>query len=180
MRLESAERVVVGRLPAVLAGTQGLATCTSASGSTSRPLSVCELHASWADDAGGASGSAWRRALTAPGLSPLVAMLASSALVSITSLRNAKALPRFPLGPLDDPDLGPSVQLFVVLEALARARREWSDACALADSIDQAEADEIDNARKAVQDAYRRWFEISQHAHALAEQRCMPASTISS
>lgn len=70
----------------------------------------------------------------------------------------------------EDPDLDPELRLRRVLEALRRAHDEWDEACRIADDIDpQDNPDELELARRNVRNAYRRWSEISDQAHMLAE-----------
>jgi hypothetical protein len=71
---------------------------------------------------------------------------------------------------LDDPSLDPATRLTFVLQALTRAQEEWDDAQRVADDIDPVDQpDELALARRAIRDAYRRWFEISGQASELAE-----------
>ena len=56
-----------------------------------------------------------------------------------------------------------------MLQALERSKDEWDEACRLSDDIDPADADLLEESRKNVRNAYRRWFEISQQAYDLSE-----------
>lgn len=70
---------------------------------------------------------------------------------------------------LDATALDPAHRLQMVLKAEERAQEEWDDACRIEADIDPVDFDTLENARKNVRNAYRRWFEISQQAHDLAE-----------
>jgi hypothetical protein len=70
----------------------------------------------------------------------------------------------------DDPSLDPEIRLKHVLEAQRRAFDEWDEACRVADDIDPMEQpDELENARRAVRNAYRRWSEIADQSQMLSE-----------
>ena len=72
---------------------------------------------------------------------------------------------------LSDPALQPEVRLTYVLQAEARAREEWEECQRVADDIDPVEDPEsLALARRAIRDAYRRWYEVSNQASELAEQ----------
>lgn len=72
---------------------------------------------------------------------------------------------------LQNPALDPEVRLQLVLDAEARAREEWQDAARVADDIDPVtDPDLLENARKELRNAYRRWYEISQQAQDLGEK----------
>lgn len=72
---------------------------------------------------------------------------------------------------LANPALDPETRLGLVLEAEARAKEEWQDACRVADDIDPVlDPDMLENARKEIRNAYRRWYEISQQAIDLGER----------
>jgi hypothetical protein len=71
---------------------------------------------------------------------------------------------------LADPQLDPSYRLGQVLEALARCHEEWDQSQRVADDIDPTDdLDLLDQARREVRSAYRRWFEISAQAAELAQ-----------
>src|SRR5580765_77341 len=79
------------------------------------------------------------------------------------------ALRMLPPGPgptiFDDPGLDPEGRLGLVLEALRRAKDEWDECCRIADDIDpQDDADLLEQARKNIRNAYRRWSEIADQA----------------
>src|SRR5215472_11493704 len=85
---------------------------------------------------------------------------------------NGKGPPPPPDHPpvLDDPNLQPEIRLQFVLQALQRAQEEWEETQRVADDIDPVEQpEELGLARRAIRDAYRRWFEISNQASELAE-----------
>jgi hypothetical protein len=65
--------------------------------------------------------------------------------------------------------LDPAYRLSQVLKAEERAQEEWDEAIRIEADIDPADFDVIENARKNVRNAYRRWFEVSAQAHDLAE-----------
>src|SRR5215831_4124535 len=65
--------------------------------------------------------------------------------------------------------LDPIHRLTLVLQAEARAQEEWHEAERAADEIDPEHWDQLEQARKNVRAAYRRWFEVSQQAHELSE-----------
>lgn len=72
---------------------------------------------------------------------------------------------------LRNPALDPEVRLQLVLDAEVRAREEWQDCARVADDIDPVtDPDMLENARKELRNAYRRWFEISQQAQDLGEK----------
>ena len=72
---------------------------------------------------------------------------------------------------LQNPALDPEVRLTLVIEAESRAREEWQDCARVADDIDPVEdPDLLENARKELRNAYRRWYEISQQAQDLGEK----------
>jgi len=86
---------------------------------------------------------------------------------------NGKGPPPEPPEPtvLQSPALAPEERLRLVLEAEERAREEWAESQRLADDIDPVEDPEsLALARRSIRDAYRRWFEVSNQAHDLAEQ----------
>ena len=72
---------------------------------------------------------------------------------------------------LRDAALDPASRLEVVLEQEHRLREEWQEAQRVADDIDPADQpDELGLARRAIRDAYRRWYEVSGQAASLAEE----------
>jgi len=72
---------------------------------------------------------------------------------------------------LANPALDPEVRLQLVLDAESRAREEWQDCARVADDIDPVtDPDLLENARKELRNAYRRWFEISNQAIDLGEK----------
>lgn len=72
---------------------------------------------------------------------------------------------------LRNPALDPEIRLQLVLDAETRARDEWQDCARVADDIDPVtDPDLLENARKELRNAYRRWFEISQQAQDLGEK----------
>jgi len=72
---------------------------------------------------------------------------------------------------LQNPALDPEVRLTLVIEAEQRAREEWQDCARVADDIDPVtDPDLLENARKELRNAYRRWYEISQQAQDLGEK----------
>jgi len=72
---------------------------------------------------------------------------------------------------LSNPALDPEVRLTLVIEAESRAREEWQDQARVADDIDPVtDPDLLENARKELRNAYRRWYEISQQAQDLGER----------
>jgi len=77
-----------------------------------------------------------------------------------------------PLPPvLTDPALEPTTRLQLVLDAEKRAREEWEEIQRIADDIDpETNPDLLEQARKDIRNAYRRWFEISDQAVSLAEK----------
>lgn len=84
------------------------------------------------------------------------------------------ALRMLPPGPgptiFDDPGLDPEGRLGLVLEALRRAKDEWDECCRIADDIDpEDDADLLEQARKNIRNAYRRWSEIADQAQSLSE-----------
>lgn len=67
--------------------------------------------------------------------------------------------------------LDPEYRLKHVLQAERRAKDEWDDAQYRADDIDpEDDPDGLEQARKEIRNAYRRWFEISEQAQSLAEE----------
>jgi hypothetical protein len=70
---------------------------------------------------------------------------------------------------LDAAALDPAHRLQMVLKAEERAQEEWDESIRIEADIDPVDFDTLENARKNVRNAYRRWFEISQQAHDLAE-----------
>jgi len=85
---------------------------------------------------------------------------------------NGKTPPPEPPGPpvLGDPQLDPANRLGLVLQALGRAQEEWDESQRIADDIDPVEDPEaLSLARRQIRECYRRWFEISNQAHDLAE-----------
>lgn len=70
---------------------------------------------------------------------------------------------------LSDPALDPIYRLQMVLRAEERCKEEWDEAINVEADIDPADWDALENARKNIRNAYRRWFEISQQAHDLSE-----------
>lgn len=84
------------------------------------------------------------------------------------------ALALLPPGPpptiFDDPGLDPEQRLSLVLEALRRAKDEWDECCRIADDIDpELDPDLLEQARKNIRNAYRRWSEIADQAQNLSE-----------
>lgn len=72
---------------------------------------------------------------------------------------------------LQSPTLDPEVRLQLVIDAEQRAREEWQDCARVADDIDPVtDPDLLENARKELRNAYRRWYEISQQAQDLGEK----------
>lgn len=72
---------------------------------------------------------------------------------------------------LSNPALDPEVRLQLVLDAELRAREEWQDCARVADDIDPVtDPDLLENARKELRNAYRRWYEVSQQAQDLGEK----------
>lgn len=70
----------------------------------------------------------------------------------------------------DDPSLDPEQRLKHVLEAQRRAFDEWDEACRVSDDIDPVDQpDELENARRNVRNAYRRWSEIADQSQMLSE-----------
>lgn len=83
---------------------------------------------------------------------------------------DASPVPEFP-EILHSPALDPEIRLQLVLDAEARARDEWQDCARVADDIDPVvDPDLLENARKELRNAYRRWYEISQQAQDLGEK----------
>jgi len=71
---------------------------------------------------------------------------------------------------LGDPALDPALRLETVLEQVHRLKEEWQEAQRIADDIDPVDMpEELGLARRAIRDAYRRWYEVSGQASALAE-----------
>lgn len=71
----------------------------------------------------------------------------------------------------DDEGLDPEHRLRLVLKALGRAQDEWDEAQRVADDIDPEDMpDELENARRNIRNAYRRWSEIADQAQSLSEQ----------
>lgn len=70
---------------------------------------------------------------------------------------------------LSDPALDPVYRLQMVLRAEERSREEWDEAILAEADVDPSDWDLLENARKNIRNAYRRWFEISQQAHDLSE-----------
>ena len=70
-----------------------------------------------------------------------------------------------------DQGLDPELRLRHVLDAQRRAYDEWDECCRLADDIDpENDPDLLENARRNVRNAYRRWSEIADQAQSLGEQ----------
>lgn len=77
--------------------------------------------------------------------------------------------PRPPI--FDDPLLDPTARLQLVLEATKRAQDEWQESMLVADDIDpEDDPDLLEEARKNTRNAYRRWYEVAEQAHRLAEE----------
>lgn len=66
--------------------------------------------------------------------------------------------------------ISPIYRLQMVLRAEERAREEWDEAIRAEADIDPTDVDLLENARKSLRNAYRRWFEISQQAVDLSER----------
>lgn len=79
-----------------------------------------------------------------------------------------------PFGPqppvLSAEAISPVYRLQMVLRAEERAREEWDEAIRIEADIDPDDYDTLENARKNLRNAYRRWFEISQQGVDLAEK----------
>jgi len=72
---------------------------------------------------------------------------------------------------LNNDALNPEIRLQLVIDAELRAREEWQDCARVADDIDPVtDPDLLENARKELRNAYRRWYEISQQAQDLGEK----------
>lgn len=86
---------------------------------------------------------------------------------------NGKGHPPPPGPPpvLGDPSLDPAVRLKVVLEQAHRLHEEWEESQRVADDIDPTDDPEaLQLARRAIRDAYRRWYEVSGQAASLADE----------
>lgn len=71
---------------------------------------------------------------------------------------------------LDAPELDPSRRLELTLEALRRAYDEWDECQRIADDIDpELDPDALENARRNIRAAYRRWDEIAERAQSQSE-----------
>jgi hypothetical protein len=80
--------------------------------------------------------------------------------------------PQTPAHPtvLDAPELDPVNRLNLTLEALRRAYDEWDECQRIADDIDpELDPDALENARRNIRAAYRRWDEIADRAQAQSE-----------
>jgi len=72
---------------------------------------------------------------------------------------------------LADEALDPESRLTTVLEQVHRLKEEWDEAQRVADDIDPADQpEELGLARRAIRDAYRRWYEVSAQAASLADE----------
>jgi len=72
---------------------------------------------------------------------------------------------------LADEALDPESRLTTVLEQVHRLKEEWDEAQRVADDIDPADQpEELSLARRAIRDAYRRWYEVSAQATNLADE----------
>lgn len=70
----------------------------------------------------------------------------------------------------DDIGLDPEARLRLVLRALQRAQDEWDECQRVADDIDpEDDPDGLENARRNIRNAYRRWSEIADQAQSLSE-----------
>src|SRR5215472_3853399 len=79
--------------------------------------------------------------------------------------------PPLPPPVLADEALDPESRLTTVLEQVHRLKEEWDEAQRVADDIDPADQpEELGLARRAIRDAYRRWYEVSLQATSLAEE----------